>query len=194
LPVEADLTVAVSGVVSTRGAVLPDTSWTFRTEPAPTAFASLMEGLVPATPAANDTAAVEVGTAFTPSKAGSVTAIRFYKGPGNTGTHTGSIWSSTGTRLATVTFTNETASGWQTANLSTPLPLTAGQTYVVSYYAPVGRYSATGGYFSTPRSSGPLSAPTTNNGRYRYGSGGGFPTSTWNATNYFVDVVYRYTP
>ena len=192
LPVDVDLTVAVTGVVSTRGAVLSDTTWTFRTEPTATSFASLMDGLVPATPSVSDNKAIELGTAFTPSKDGVVTAVKFYKGTGNTGTHTGSIWSSTGTRLATVTFTNETASGWQTANLSTPLPLTAGQTYVASYYAPNGRYAATAGYFSTPRSSGPLSAPTTNNGRYRYGSGGGFPTVSWNATNYFVDVVYRY--
>ena len=34
---------------------------------------------------------------------------RFYKGTGNNGTHTGSLWSATGTLLATGTFTNETA-------------------------------------------------------------------------------------
>ena len=59
---------------------------------------------------------------FTPVAGGRpVTAIKFYKGAGNNGVHTGSIWSSTGTRLATVTFSNETASGWQTATLATPL-------------------------------------------------------------------------
>ena len=32
---------------------------------------------------------------------------------------------------------------------------------------------------------GPLTAPAAGNGRYRYG--GGFPTSTWQQSNYFVD-------
>ena len=128
--------------------------------------------------------------AFTPSSNGSVTAIRFFKGPGNTGSHTGSLWSSSGTRLATVTFANETASGWQTAQLTTPVQLTAGTDYVVSYLAPVGRYSYTAGYFTSPKTSGPLTAGTTENGRYRYGSGGGFPSFSWNASNYFVDVVF----
>ena len=52
---------------------------------------------------------------------GFVTGVRFYKGTGNTGTHVGSLWSSTGTRLATVTFTNETATGWQTASFGQPV-------------------------------------------------------------------------
>jgi hypothetical protein len=43
------------------------------------------------------------------------------------------------------------------------------------------------------RGGGPLSAPASTserpNGLYRYG-GGGFPTSTWAATNYWVDVTF----
>ena len=39
---------------------------------------------------------------------GTITGIRFYKANTNTGTHVGNLWSSTGTRLATVTFTGET--------------------------------------------------------------------------------------
>ena len=49
---------------------------------------------------------------------GSSPGVRFYKGSGNTGTHVGSLWSSTGARLATATFQNESAAGWQTATLS----------------------------------------------------------------------------
>ena len=44
---------------------------------------------------------------------GFVTGIRFYKGSQNTGTHVGSLWTTSGQRLATATFTNETTSGWQ---------------------------------------------------------------------------------
>ena len=67
----------------------------------------------------------------------------------------------------------------------------AGQTYVVSYYSPTGRFSATGAYFATPRTVGPLTAAAGNNGLFRYGAGGGFPNGSWNSTNYFVDVLFR---
>src|SRR5690606_24191349 len=40
---------------------------------------------------------VELGMKFTSSVAGSVVGVRFYKGLQDTGTHTGSLWTSTGT-------------------------------------------------------------------------------------------------
>lgn len=186
-------TATLSGAISTEGAVLPTQTWTLRTVAANAT--SLFDGLVPATAAVNDPDAIELGTVFTPSQNGTVTAVKFYKGTGNTGTHTGSIWSADGTtRLAQVAFTRETATGWQSATFSTPVAVTAGTSYVVSYYAPNGRYSATPNYFATPRVVGPLTAPAGNNGRYRYGTGGGFPNGSWNSTNYFVDVVFRASP
>jgi hypothetical protein len=191
---DKDYRVELTGVVSTEGATLGAQSWTFHTEVGATALVSLFVGETPATEAANDSSAVELGTTFTPSKNGSVTAIKFYKGAGNTGTHVGSLWSPTGALLGSVTFSDETATGWQTATLANPVAVTAGTTYVVSYFAPNGHYAVTGGYFTTPRTQGPLTAPTTDNGRYRYGSGGVMPTSSWNQSNYFVDVVFRYTP
>ncbi len=192
LPASSDVTVTLTGIVSTEGAALGTQTWTFRTEAGATAFASLLDGQVPASPAVSDGQPIELGMAFTPSASGAVTGIRFYKGTSNTGTHTGSIWSTSGTRLATVTFTGESASGWQSAGLATPLSLTAGQTYVVSYYSPTGVFAITPGFFTAPVSVGPLSA-TAANGRYRYGAGGGFPNGTsGGGSNYWVDVVYRY--
>ncbi|WP_407938897.1 DUF4082 domain-containing protein [Nocardioides sambongensis] len=191
LPADAPLTVTVAGIESTDGATMADQTWSFRTEAGASTLTSLLTGVTPSLPSINDSDAVELGMAFVPSVAGTVTAIKFYKGAGNTGTHTGSLWSSAGTRLATVTFTGETASGWQSATLASPVALTPGQTYVVSYYAPNGHYSGTPAYFSSARTSGPLTAPAGSNGRYRYGAGGGFPTGSWNSTNYFVDVVFR---
>ena len=67
--------------------------------------------------------------------------MRFYKGTGNGGTHTGSLWTSSGTLLATGTFTNETASGWQTLTFANPVQISANTTYVVSYYDPDGHYA-----------------------------------------------------
>ena len=48
-----------------------------------------------------------------------------------------------------MTFTNETATGWQQANFSTPVPITAGTVYVASYLAPNGRYAGDSGYFNS---------------------------------------------
>ena len=51
---------------------------------------------------------------------GEITAIRFYKSTANTGTHIGNLWTLSGTKLASVTFSNETATGWQQATFATP--------------------------------------------------------------------------
>src|SRR5689334_16045813 len=52
-------------------------------------------GQTPANPSENDPAAVELGVKFRVDQAGFITGVRFYKGTGNSGTHTGSLWSST---------------------------------------------------------------------------------------------------
>ena len=100
--------------------------------------------------------------------------------------------------MATATFTGETASGWQQVTLASPVAVTANTTYVASYYAPVGRYSVDDNYFATSGVDNPPLHALANgvaggNGVYRYGTGGGFPTSTFAASNYWVDVVYTTT-
>ncbi|WP_345444756.1 ice-binding family protein, partial [Actinoallomurus vinaceus] len=69
----------------------------------------------------NDTSAVTLGVKFRASTNGTVTGIRFYKGSLNTGTHTGTLWTSSGQLLATATFTGESASGWQQMNFTAPV-------------------------------------------------------------------------
>ena len=146
-------------------------------------------GAVPANPSSPDSAAVELGVKFRSSVAGSVTGIRFYKGSGNTGKHTASLWTSSGTRLATGSYTDETATGWQTLTFATPVSVSANTTYVASYYAPVGRYAYTSNQFATQLVSGSLTAPAGTNGVYKYGTSG-FPTSTYQSTNYWVDPLF----
>jgi hypothetical protein len=144
---------------------------------------------VPATVTDNDPNSVELGVKFQTSTTGQVTAIRFYKGPQNTGSHTGHLWNSAGALLATAVFTNETASGWQQINLSSPVTLTAGATYIVSYHSN-GFYSSNFNYFAGVHTSGPLTAAAGSNGIYAYGSSTIFPTLSFNSTNYWVDVVF----
>jgi hypothetical protein len=151
-----------------------------------------------ATPAvvdSNDGNPVEVGVNFSADASGLITALRFYKAVANTGTHVGHLWSSTGTLLGSVTFTGETASGWQQMAFSTPIAVTANTTYIASYFAPAGHYSANTNYFATSGvDSPPLNAPENGidgpNGIYLYSSSGGFPSSSYDATNYWVDVLY----
>lgn len=151
--------------------------------------------VTPGTASWNDSSAVEVGVKFQSSVNGTVSGVQFYKGTGNTGTHTGSLWTASGRLLAKVTFTNETATGWQTATFSTPVAITANTTYIVSYFAPNGRYAADTDYFTASGlQSGSLRALSSaegGNGVYRYGSTSGFPNQSFKGTNYWVDVVFQ---
>jgi hypothetical protein len=199
LNANATYTVTVSGTTDRAGNVMAATTWSFTVAP-PLINATIWDSsATPATAAANDSGAVELGVKFRAGVDGYVTGIRFYKGAGNTGTHVGHLWSSTGQLLGTVTFADETAGGWQQANFDQPVAVSANQTYVVSYYAPVGRYSVTTNYFATSGvTKGPLTALASGvdgaNGVYRYAAGGGFPSSSSNSSNYWVDAVFASTP
>ncbi|MGE5570048.1 MAG: DUF4082 domain-containing protein [Rhodospirillales bacterium] len=157
--------------------------------PAPSQVTLLPDNAQPERIDYPDSSAVEVGMRFSSSVGGKVLGIRFFRGPANGGVHTGSFWTSNGQKLASVVFSNETSSGWQTAYFSTPVTIQPGVTYVVSYYAPLGRYSVTNRYFSQPVDSSPLRAPA-NAGVYRYGTSG-FPNQTYQGCNYWVDVIFQ---
>jgi hypothetical protein len=165
----------------------PDT-WSFTTSGPASCPCTLFGSATPTTVDAGDRASVSLGVTFSSSTSGYVSGVRFYKAGTNTGTHTGSLWSAGGTLLATATFTGETASGWQFVNFSSPVPVTAGTTYVASYFAPVGRYSEDDHYFDSSFTNGPLTAPASA-GVYAYG-GDGFPSSSYANANYWVDPIF----
>ncbi len=163
---------------------------------APTAGTTMFGTTYPTTSAAADYQSVELGSRFTVSESGSVTAIRFYKRRATTGPFTGALWSQSGTKLASVNFTTTTSSGWQQADLTTPVLVSPGQSYVVSYHAPNGRYAATNGGFATAKSTGgairgPADGDGGANGVYAYGSGQIFPNKSFQSTNYWVDAVFQ---
>lgn len=177
-------------------------TWTFTTSTSPPAVNCPCKLWGPnATPTTanvgDDTNSVELGTRFQSTVGGYVTGVTFYKGPGNTGTHTGSLWSSSGTLLATGTFGSETVSGWQQLHFTTPVAITANTEYVASYHAPNGKYSVDGGYFTAAHRSYPLVAPADGsggaNGLYKYGSATVFPTNTFGSVNYWVGPVFTTT-
>ena len=156
--------------------------------------------IVPATVDSGPSGPVELGVSFKTDTSGTISAIRFHKSAANTGLHVGHLWSGTGVLLASVTFSGETASGWQQANLSTPVAITANTVYVASYHLNAGHWSASWSYFAGfGVDNPPLHAPAEGtggipNGRFAYGSSSTFPANTHQSTNYWVDVVFNTSP
>jgi hypothetical protein len=130
---------------------------------------------------------------FTSYVAGQVRGIRFYKSTANTGPHLVSLWTSSGSLLAQATASNESASGWQEVPFASPVPIAANTIYVASYFAANGHYSATNQGIVGSIDNPPLHAvanATSPNGLYNYNPTSIFPTSTYLATNYWVDVLF----
>jgi len=187
----ATLTTALRTPVGARLAT--DVTWAFTTGTCP---CSLMTRLTPSDtgiPVQDGRAGAgpfsyELGTKITVTEGSRLIALRFHKDPGETGTHIGHVWNTFGAELATVTFGDETASGWQQQSVDPPLDLQAGATYVIS----VGlnsRYVKTPGGLAAQLTSGPLrSVADGSNGVYA-DAAGQFPAKTYMSSNYFVDAV-----
>jgi N,N-dimethylformamidase beta subunit-like protein/uncharacterized protein DUF4082/Big-like domain-containing protein/purple acid phosphatase-like protein/Ig-like domain-containing protein len=146
---------------------------------------------------ANDGRAIELGVRFRSDLAGYITGIRFFKGPSDTGTHTGHLWDNVGNLLATVIFTGESPSGWQQASIQPPVAINPGVTYVASYFSPNGYYSFTGQYFTQDVPDPPLHLLADGvggpNGVFLYTSVPAFPSTTFQSSNYWVDVAFNTT-
>jgi chitodextrinase len=148
---------------------------------------------VPAIPWIND-APITLGVKFRSDVSGSVTGIRFYKGAGNTGTHTGLLYSSSGTPLAQATFSGETAAGWQQVNFSSAVSIAANTTYIAAFFSTSG-YAFTQYYFTSySTDSPPLHALQSGvdglNGVFMYGDAPQFPSSAYTDANYWVDIAF----
>jgi hypothetical protein len=122
-----------------------------------------------------------------------ITAVRFYKGSANTGAHPVRLWSNSGTLMGSASAGNETSSGWQQVDIPGGVRVQANTPYVASYSAPVGRFAQDINYFTSSAGSAPLRglASTTSslNGIYATATGA-FPTRSYSASSYGVDVVF----
>jgi hypothetical protein len=184
-------TATVSGAQNSSGVAMSSPfTWSFTTGTPTQCPCSIWQNGTPSGAVdAADTSSVNLGIQFQANSNGHITGIRFYKEADNTGTHTGSLWTSGGALLATGTFTNETASGWQELDFSSPVAITAGTTYVASYLTSTGHYADTQNGLASAVTNGPLTALAAG-GVYAYGAANTFPSNTYNASNYWVDVVY----
>jgi len=74
------------------------------------------------------------------------------------------------------------------------LQIQANTPYVASYYAPTGHYASNGSYFTADITHYPITAlgsvAGSGNGVYKYSATSTFPSSTYNSTNYWVDVDF----
>ena len=131
---------------------------------------------------------------FTSSVAGTVTGVRFYKQTWMGGyLHVGHLWSSSGTLLATATFTNETSYGWQQVNFASPVAIQANTVYIVSFSTGGGYFGITTGYFNSGGyTNGPLEAlsNSVSGGDGVYNRAGLFPDVDSNGMNFWTDVTF----
>lgn len=129
---------------------------------------------------------LELGVRVSTSAAGYVTEIKYYKFVDSTAEHSAHVWDENGILLASATFTGESASGWQTVELDTPLAISAGQVFTVSVFS-------TDWYY--PNDSFPSMTPgsfTITNGYYKYVGSPEFPDQTV-GKNYAVDFTFSDT-
>ena len=151
---------------------------------------------IPGTAWHNDSP-VTVGVKFRSDVSGAITGIRFYKGAGNSGTHTGLLYTANGTLMGQVAFTGETASGWQEATFPFPITIAANTTYIAAYFSGSGFAFDLGYFTNSGVDNPPLHALRSDvdgpNGIYIYGSGPQFPSSSAGNSNYWVDVAFSST-
>ena len=162
----------------------------------------IYESATPPTTAANDFAAVTLGVEFYVTSDATLTEIRWWQpdpgGPTNTSPRQGRVWRvSDVTSLGTTPSVTPSGSGWQTLTFATPVALAANTRYRVGVYHPNGGYPATGAYYSggADETNGPLVIPKAANatglaqGTYNYNAGIAYPGSSFNDTNYWIDVT-----
>ena len=146
------------------------------------------------------TSAVEVGVKFRADVAGYITGVRFYKGPGNTGTHVGHLWTSSGHAAGDrhLHRRDGAAAGSRSASprrwRSRPTPPTSPPTT-----RPIGRYSRSSNYFAARRDRQRAAARACRTARRRQRrlplrQRRRLPDQTYQSENYWVDVVFTTGP
>jgi Domain of unknown function (DUF4082) len=149
---------------------------------------------VPPNPVESDPNAVTLGVKFWSTLPGTIAGIRFYRGHTNQYGYTVRLYTAAGSLLAQATTSEDTCTVpcWEQVNFSAPISTSANTTYVAAYYTSNGYYPDSYYGLTTGATNGPLFAPASGvsggNGIYVYGKG--FPTSTWEDSNYYVDVSF----
>ena len=134
-----------------------------------------------------DGRSIEVGTEFSTSSNGNVTAARFFQGPETTGAVSATLWTVDGTVLGTARIPDG-PDGWRQVPFDNPIPVQADRNYVISYRASDGRYPSDPAAFDQSATVG-TGWLTASRGLFTYGSG--VPDTSDGGTAYFADVVFE---
>jgi len=165
-----------------------------------TNFTPPVENIWPADPApippTSEDAAVTLGVKFQSSVTGFVNGVRFFS-PSEVsltaGAYTGQLWTTSGTLLASGTFTGVTTDSWQELTFATPVLIAANTTYIASYHTTASKYVSTAAGLAAPVTNGSLTAldnvSAGGNGVFSYGAATVFPVNSVGA-NYWVDVIF----
>ena len=135
---------------------------------------------------ARDTARSRWASDSRSSSPGKITAIKFFKGTGNSGSHSARSGRPAGRSSPRRPSRTSRRRGGR-RRPSPPVGAARAQTYVASYLAPTGGYAVIAGHLSCGYSRGPLTVPA-NGGAYTYA--GGFPSTGDVVPSYAVDVVF----
>jgi hypothetical protein len=152
---------------------------------------SIFGNTVPKTPVDPDGNAVTLGVKFTSTQAGKITGMRFYRGQGNSHGYTVALYDRYGKQLALASLAQDTCTVpcWEQVSFLAPVSINANTRYVAAYYTSNGAYADDQSGLLSNVTKPPLTA-LANGGVYSYGSGIALPTHTWNASNYYVDVMF----
>jgi hypothetical protein len=143
---------------------------------------------------------------------GVVSGIRFFATTTVSGVYSGALWQTVtsdpntggGALLASkVMGTVPTPGVWNSILFDTPVNVTAGTPYRVGAFSGDGRYVATAHLFDGPIVNGNITAPangspllggTANQNQFIINATLAYPTGQFNATGYFVDVLFQAGP
>jgi hypothetical protein len=137
-----------------------------------------------------DAQSIVLGVKMFSDVPGQILGCSFYKAAANTGIHVVNLWDSAGRLLATQIATSETTEGRQLILFSRPISIAANQVFTCGYFAPNGHFSNDKNTLTSQKNVPPLHVPS-NGGVFVYsGQATQWPTSTWTASNYWVDVLF----
>ena len=130
----------------------------------------------------------EIAMRFKVAVPGRVVAFRWYKGPGETGSHTARLWTDGGSQIASATFTNESGSGWQTVTFS-GVHINANQYYRVSVNTNTVQAKTFGSLSGNPIVNGPVTSDFS-----YYGQPTGVMPTSGSYSLYYIDVTFQPDP
>ena len=164
----------------------------------PVSYTLWGDGQPTANVATFDTDAVNLKTRFTVSEPGTIYSVRFYKAAGQprvTGDRVVGVYEEGFVSIGhsgTLPEAEETASGWQTAQLSVPFHVEPGRTYYALYTAFGGTYAYDYGVFANgPVANGPLTATGSEYMYvYRYDENGDQLHGSYRDSSYYVTPIF----